>query len=36
MNGEEELGRGSLWLLKALSVLVILVLAFFLVGAVIG
>jgi hypothetical protein len=36
MKGEEEVGRGSLWLLRALSVLVILVLVFFLVGAIIG
>lgn len=35
-NSEDEIGRGSLWLLRALSALMILVLLFFLIGAVIG
>jgi hypothetical protein len=36
MNAEEEIGRGSLWLLRVLSAGVILVLVWFLVGAIIG
>ena len=36
MNTEDEIGRGSLWLLRVLSAGVILVLVWFLVGAIIG
>jgi len=36
MNTEEEIGRGSLWLLRVLSAGVILVLVWLLVGAIIG
>jgi hypothetical protein len=36
MNTEEEIGRGSLWLLRVLSAGVFLVLVWFLVGAIIG
>jgi|SaaInlStandDraft_2_1057019.scaffolds.fasta_scaffold332049_1 hypothetical protein len=36
MNTEEEIGCGSLWLLRVLSAGVILVLAWFLVDAIIG
>jgi len=36
MNTEDEIGRGSLWLLRGLSAGVILVLVWFLVGAIIG
>ena len=36
MNTEEEIGRGSLWLLRVLSAGVILVLVWFVVGAIIG
>ena len=36
MSTEEEIGRGSLWLLRVMSAAVILVLAWFLVDAIIG
>ena len=36
MDTENEIGRGSLWLLRLLSAGVILVLVWFLIGAIIG
>jgi len=36
MSDEPELGRGSLWLLRAVGVVVVAVLVFFLVDAIVG
>ena len=36
MTGESEIGRGSLWFLRAATALVAVVVVYFLVGAIIG